>query len=88
MTAFVRLTFKDSKRGRRTVWAKDSQAVRVGAVAPGVRFRIFSRVTAEGEATEPREIICLLHSDVISAIPATMNMHYGQLELKKEGPTS
>ena len=84
--AFVRLTFQDAKRGRRIVWAKDS-GLRVGAVA-SVRSRIFSRVTAEGEAIEPSEIICLAPKDLISAIPATMNMHYGQLELKKEGPTS
>ena len=86
MTEFVRLTFKDAKRGRRIMWAKNSK-LRVGAVASGVRYHIFSRVTAEGEATEPREIICLLHSDVISVIPATMNMHYGRMELKG-GPTS
>lgn len=87
MTAFIRLTFKDTKRRKRTVWAKDCQANRVSVTSDGVRFRIFSRVTSEGVATEPREIICLAQNDVISAIPATMNMHYGRLE-PKGGPTA
>ena len=70
------------------MWARDDQHCHVGATAPGVRFRIFSRVTNEGEATQPREIICLTDSDLISAVPATMNLHYGRLEIVKEAKSS
>ena len=37
MTEFVRLTFKDAKRGRRIMWAKNSE-LRVGAVASVLLF--------------------------------------------------
>lgn len=86
MIAYVRLSFHDSRRGAiRTVWASDNQHHHVGAMSPGVKFRIFSRVTAEGEAIEPREVICLSGNDLISATPARMNLHYGRLEIVKGG---